>query len=56
MHQVYRSLEKTKSLGLVKSRIDDTKYPHRNLVSLTEKVGKTGAKVMDIVSILDDEK
>lgn len=44
VHQVYRSLEKAKSFDLVKSRIDDTKYPHRYLISLTEKGWKVAAK------------
>ena len=52
VHQVYRSLEKAKSLGLVKSRIDDTKYPHRNLISLTEKGEKVALKIEDVLIIL----
>lgn len=52
VHQVYRSLEKAKSLGLVKSRIDDTKYPHRNLISLTEKGEKVALKIKDVLIIL----
>jgi DNA-binding MarR family transcriptional regulator len=53
VHQVYRSLEKAKSLGLVKSRIDDTKYPHRNLISLTEKGEKLSSKVREMILILE---
>ena len=55
VHQVYRSLEKAKSLGLVKSRIDDTKYPHRNLISLTGRGDKVADKVVEISLILNDK-
>ena len=54
VHQVYRSLEKAKSLGLVKSRIDDTRYPNRNMISLTEKGEMAALKIKEILIILKD--
>ena len=56
VHQTYNSIRKAHSLGLVKSRIDNSKYPHRNLVSLTEKGEKVAAKVKEIVIILSEGK
>jgi DNA-binding PadR family transcriptional regulator len=55
VHQTYRSLKKAKSLGLVKSRIDDTRYPHRNLISLTGRGDKVADKVVEISLILNDK-
>lgn len=54
VHQVYRSLEKAKSLGLVRSRIDDTRYPNRNMISLTEKGEMAALKINEILIILKD--
>lgn len=56
VHQTYKSIRKAHSLGLVKSRIDNTRYPHRNLVSLTGKGEKVAAKVEEIVVILNEGK
>ena len=48
----YASLELLKEMGLVKTRIDQTKYPARNMISLTEK-GKTIAeKLKEIEELL----
>ena len=55
IHQTYKSIRKAESLGLVKSRIDNSKYPARNLISLTEKGEMVSAKVMEIVSIINNE-
>jgi DNA-binding PadR family transcriptional regulator len=54
VHQTYNSIRKAHSLGLVKSRIDNSRYPHRNLVSLTEKGEKVAAKISEILSIVND--
>ena len=54
VHQTYKSIRKAESLGLVKSRIDNSRYPHRNLVSLTEKGEKVAAKISEILSIVND--
>lgn len=49
----YASLEMLKELGLVQARIDQTKYPARNMISLTEK-GKAVAEMLGkIEDILD---
>ena len=56
VHQTYNSIRNAHSLGLVKSRIDNTRYPHRNLVSLTGKGEKVAAKVEEIVVILNEGK
>jgi len=53
VHQVYRSLEKARALDLVRSRIDDTKYPYRNMISLTEKGEKVADKVQEMLLILE---
>ncbi len=37
VHQLYSSIEKGKELGIVKTRVDNSKYPPRNLISLTKK-------------------
>lgn len=52
VHQLYSSIEKAKELGLVKSRLDRTKYPPRNIVTITTKGSKIARKVNEIVKIL----
>lgn len=53
IHQLYFSIEKAKKLKLIKSRIDNTKYPHRNLISLTEKGELIAEKIKEIVKIIN---
>lgn len=49
---LYRTLGKIKELGLVKQRSDNTSYPPRNMISLTEKGKKVAAKLKEIEEIL----
>ena len=53
IHQLYSSIGKAKNLNLIKSRIDNTKYPHRNLISLTEKGEQIIEKIKEIVKIIN---
>ncbi|MCL5954922.1 MAG: hypothetical protein M0T81_00250 [Thermoplasmatales archaeon] len=53
VHQGYDSLEKLKSIGIVKTRIDTSKYPNRNMISLTDKGQKMAMKLMEIEEILE---
>ena len=52
VHQLYSSIEKTKELGLVKTRMDSKKYPPRNMVSLTAKGKKFSKKLEELIMIL----
>lgn len=52
VHQGYESLGKLRTLGLVETRINSSKYPHRNMVSLTEKGKKVARKLMEIEETL----
>ena len=54
VHQGYQSLGKLKSIGIVKTRIDTSKYPNRNMVSLTDKGKKMAMKLMEIEEILEN--
>lgn len=48
IHQLYSSVEKAKELGLVKTRIDNAKYPPKNLIYSTEKGKKVAEKLVEI--------
>ena len=50
----YASLELLKELRLVKTRIDQTKYPARNMISLTENGKLVAEKLKDIERILEE--
>ena len=52
IHQLYASIEMAKKLKLVKTRIDITKYPPRNMISLTEKGSNLAKKIKEIIDIL----
>ena len=52
VHQLYSSIEKCKEMGLVKTRIDNTKYPPKNLIYVTEKGRKVAGKLNDVVDII----
>ena len=46
------ALDELKELKLLKSRIDSTKYPPRNLISLTERGHNVAQKLKEIEEIL----
>ena len=46
------SIEKGKGLNLVKARIDNKRYPPRNLISLTPKGRKLSVKIREMMEIL----
>ena len=52
VHQLYASIEKAKELGLVKTRIDKGKYPHRSLISETPKGKLVSKKIIEALVIL----
>ena len=53
VHQGYKALEKCKELELVKSRIDNTSYPARNMISLTPKGKKVAELLKKIEEVLE---
>ena len=53
VHQGYQALEKLKSIGIIKTRIDTSKYPNRNMVSLTDKGKRMAMKLMEIEELLE---
>jgi predicted transcriptional regulator len=55
VHQLYRSIEKGKDIGLIGTRIDSTSYPNRNMVKLTEKGRKMGEKISEMLEILNSD-
>jgi len=50
------SLEKLRELELIKTRIDKSSYPPRNMISLTDKGKKVAQKLKEIEEILEGEK
>jgi DNA-binding MarR family transcriptional regulator len=52
VHQLYASIEKGKELGLINTRIDNSIYPARNLVYLTERGIKIAEKIKEIIEII----
>ncbi len=52
IHQLYASIEMAKRLKLIKTRIDNTKYPPRNMISLTKKGSDLAEKIKEIMDIL----
>lgn len=50
IHQGYNSVKKAKEMGLVKVRVDNTSYPPKNMISLTDK----GKKVADYLIKIDE--
>ncbi|MEM0159777.1 MAG: winged helix-turn-helix transcriptional regulator [Candidatus Micrarchaeaceae archaeon] len=49
------SLEKLKELKLINTRIDNSSYPPRNMISLTDKGKKVAKKLKEIEEILGGE-
>ena len=52
IHQLYSSVDKCKEMGLVKTRIDNTKYPPKNLIYATEKGKKVAEKLLEIKNLI----
>ncbi|MEM3191829.1 MAG: winged helix-turn-helix transcriptional regulator [Candidatus Parvarchaeota archaeon] len=52
---MYSVVEKLSGLGLIKTRIDKSKYPPRNMISLTDKGKKVAKKLKEIEEILGGE-
>ena len=55
VHQLYSSIEKGKSLGLIKTRIDTASYPNKNMVDLTKKGKKIGKKLLEMVELINSD-
>ena len=53
VHQLYSSIEKGKELGIIKTRIDNDKYPPRNLISLTQRGVLLSEKLREIITIIE---
>jgi predicted transcriptional regulator len=53
VHQLYSSIEKGKELKIISSRIDNTKYPPRNMIFLTDKGKKISEKIKEISNIIN---
>ncbi len=53
IHQLYSSIEKGKTLGLIKTRIDTSSYPNKNMIDLTEKGKKMGEKLKEMVELIN---
>ena len=47
------SLEKLKELRLIESRLDNSTYPPRNMISLTDKGRKVAEKLKEIEEMLE---
>ena len=55
VHQLYSSIEKGKTLGLIKTRIDTSSYPNKNMIDLTEKGKKMGEKLKEMVNLMNSD-
>lgn len=55
VHQGYGSLSSLKDLGLVAVRVDNSAYPPKNMVSLTEKGKIIAEKLKEIEIVLREE-
>jgi predicted transcriptional regulator len=55
VHQLYSSIEKGKSIGIIKTRVDTTSYPHKNMISLTDKGQKIGEKILEIMELVNSD-
>ncbi len=53
---MYPSIWKVKELGLIKEEIDNSKYPPRTILSLTEKGKLVAQKLKEIEEILKENK
>lgn len=52
INQGYKALEKARDLGLISTKTDNSKYPPRNLISLTQKGKKIATKLKEIEEAL----
>lgn len=52
---LYRTLESLKKLKIVKSEIDNSTYPKRTIISLTEKGKLVAQKLKEIEDILKED-
>ena len=52
VHQLYSSIQKGKELGLLNTKIDERKYPNRNLVSLTQRGKKAAQKIEELTQLI----
>ena len=53
VHQLYSSIEKAKTIGLVDSRIDSDTYPSKNLIFCTLKGRRVAKKLLEISKIVE---
>jgi DNA-binding PadR family transcriptional regulator len=53
---MYPSIRKAVELGLVKSKIDSSSYPPKNMISLTDKGKKVAKLLKDIEEVLEEGK
>ena len=51
---MYASLKKATDLGLIIQTVDTSKYPHKNMISLTEKGERVALKLKEIANILSE--
>ena len=50
---LYTALGKAKEIGLIKQRVDKSRYPSRNMLSLTAKGTEIATKLKEIEDLLD---
>ena len=50
---MYASLKKASDLGLILQTVDTSKYPYKNMISLTEKGKKVSEKLKEIEELLE---
>ncbi len=55
VHQLYSSIEKAKEMKLVNTRIDNTSYPARSMVSLTDKGKKFSEKINEMAELITSD-
>jgi predicted transcriptional regulator len=55
-NQLISSSRQLKELGLVKTRIDKSSHPYKNILSLTDKGKKVAKHLKEIEEILEDER
>jgi len=51
---LYSVIDKLKELGLIKTRIDRSSYPPRNMISLTDKGRKVAEYLKKIEKVLEE--
>ncbi len=56
IHQGYDSIDILKEFGLIKARIDQSSYPPKNMISLTDKGRKVAKHLKEIEDILKEVK